>query len=783
MMQGDTMMKRAIRILTILILFGRIVGVLASPASHAAPNRINYQGSLTDSGGTPVTDPSVAMTFRIYDDPTSTAPANKLWEETQTVNVVNGIYNVLLGSGTPITGSFDPALFSTNNLWLEVEVNAEVLTPRQQVTSVAFALQAQETAHAVTADDAAMLAGQNATAYDQSTHVMDTGNPHGVTAAQTGAATPSDIVTHAADPSAHHVKTRSFAELADQISDAQIPTSIARDSEILPAVLAADGPGSGLNADLLDGNDAGAFMSSGTDLWVNTTGDAMTGALTLPADGLVVGGSQVVVSGGYVGIGTASPTHSLHIVNNSLDKTLRLEGPGASGFGEQGKINFGDGDFVYLTEDTDDTLEIHARSRTAITGGYVGIGTTSPTAQLTVAGTIESTTGGIKFPDSTIQTTAAASSAAGTVITSLPYTISTPGYYYLSGDLTSSGSGIALAANDVTIDLMGFSIVGPGTGSGINMSGYSNIEVRNGTVRGFFNGIYESVGTGKNFRIINVRTVGNLGDGMSLFGFSHLVKDCAASGNNGNGIYSNGYGSMITGNTSYDNGSDGIYAGRGSTISGNTCYTNRSSGIHAGEGTNVIGNTSYGNTLYGISAGIGSKISDNTAHSNTSTGILTADGSTITGNTAYNNQGYGISAYAAIVTGNSVFLNQQDGIFAGMQSTVIANTAKKNSGSGINGSGAIINNSVSENTLNGIIASGGDTLIKGNNVRTNGQGNIYVAGIRSVIEENTVANSTEGIHFDSVNNYVANNRSFGNTTHWGGTLPVAGWGPGNITMP
>ena len=39
--------------------------------------------------------------------------------------------------------------------------------------------------------------------------------------------------------------------------------------------------------------------------------------------------------------------------------------------------------------------------------GNVGIGTDNPGAELTVAGTIESTTGGVKFPDGTLQTTAA----------------------------------------------------------------------------------------------------------------------------------------------------------------------------------------------------------------------------------------------------------------------------------------------------------------------------------------------------------------------------------------
>ena len=37
--------------------------------------------------------------------------------------------------------------------------------------------------------------------------------------------------------------------------------------------------------------------------------------------------------------------------------------------------------------------------------GYVGIGTTTPTQELTVSGTIYSTTGGFMFPDKTVQTT------------------------------------------------------------------------------------------------------------------------------------------------------------------------------------------------------------------------------------------------------------------------------------------------------------------------------------------------------------------------------------------
>ena len=95
---------------------------------------------------------------------------------------------------------------------------------------------------------------------------------------------------------------------------------------------------------------------------------------------------RTAITGGNVGIGLGNPTHKLTIAGSS--QTLRLIGPGPL-YGESAKLNFGDGDFVHLTEDMDDNLLIYARWRTAIMGGNVGIGITDPTHKLTVSGPVE----------------------------------------------------------------------------------------------------------------------------------------------------------------------------------------------------------------------------------------------------------------------------------------------------------------------------------------------------------------------------------------------------------
>jgi len=193
---------------------------------------------------------------------------------------------------------------------------------------------------------------------------------------------------------------------------------------------------------------------------------------------------------------------------------------------------------------------------------------------------------------------------AGTEITSLPYTISSSGFYFLTKDLTSDGTsmGIIFNADNVTIDLMGFSLIGPGTGGGgpygIYLGLQSNIEIRNGTVRDFKGGgisTDNSGDTGVGIRIINIRAINNGTSGINLYyKDGNIIDGCTAIGNGNDGIVS-GTGSIVTGNISNNNGEDGIDVSNNSTVVNNTCINNTGMGFNLNSTSLVHQNTAVGN--------------------------------------------------------------------------------------------------------------------------------------------------------------------------------------------
>ncbi len=313
------MRKRSLFTMAAIVL----LTMLAGSTLWSMPAYISYQGKLTDDMGDPVDSSGLNMQFRIYDNATS---GTLLWEEQQTVAVEDGIYNVLLGSVTSTYGSFDPALFSSDNRWFEVEVDSEVMTPRLQVTSVAYSMQS---------GNADTLDGLDASALDQAGHVADTGNPHSVTAAQTGAATVSDItwgnlsgipggfadgvdntgISSESDPTVltsvkDGVSWGELTGIPGGFADGVDNTGISSESD--PTVLASVKDGitwtevasrpSGLD----DGDDIGLTSESDPQVGSNTTNyvPKWNGSALI---------SGSMFDNGNVGIGTASPSADLDV--------------------------------------------------------------------------------------------------------------------------------------------------------------------------------------------------------------------------------------------------------------------------------------------------------------------------------------------------------------------------------------------------------------------------------------------------------------------------------------
>ena len=137
-------------------------------------------------------------------------------------------------------------------------------------------------------------------------------------------------------------------------------------------------------------------------------------------------------------------------------------------------------------------------------------------------------------------------------------TIDVPGSYVvmsnLPGDAGLLAGGDCLvvgASGQVTIDLNGFVLQGVGTGTGISEGATGAIAVRNGTVRGFNDGISLNASSGPGNLIEGVRAVDNVNTGL------RGGKGSIVSGNvlRGNGV---GLGvncpALISGNVSTGNG-------------------------------------------------------------------------------------------------------------------------------------------------------------------------------------------------------------------------------------
>jgi parallel beta-helix repeat protein len=193
-----------------------------------------------------------------------------------------------------------------------------------------------------------------------------------------------------------------------------------------------------------------------------------------------------------------------------------------------------------------------------------------------------------------------------------PYNITSSGSYRLSGNLTDSSTtadaiDIGAAATSVTIDLNGFSIIGPGgpnTGSGILQNNPGSLTVENGSINGFSGG-----GVGGNgvfaYGDAIVRNMQVSGNGNGIVTSSGSVISGNTASNNVVGIDCAGSGCVISGNTAINNASHGIiFNSFGSLITGNAVLNNGGIGLIGGDSTNAYGgNVINGNGYLNVQGG------------------------------------------------------------------------------------------------------------------------------------------------------------------------------------
>lgn len=116
------------------------LGRPAAEPYNSSTSTVAYQGRLADSFGNPLTG-TYNMEFRLYSQVSSgTALWNEMWTGSNSVQVSDGLFNVMLGSLTPIPQN---VVTGNNSLWLGIAVGTDSeMQPRVQLGSVPFAVQA-----------------------------------------------------------------------------------------------------------------------------------------------------------------------------------------------------------------------------------------------------------------------------------------------------------------------------------------------------------------------------------------------------------------------------------------------------------------------------------------------------------------------------------------------------------------------------------------------------------------------------------------------------------------
>ncbi|PYM96554.1 MAG: hypothetical protein DME04_01555 [Candidatus Rokuibacteriota bacterium] len=188
-------------------------------------------------------------------------------------------------------------------------------------------------------------------------------------------------------------------------------------------------------------------------------------------------------------------------------------------------------------------------------------------------------------------------------ITVVPVAITVQGIYCFTQHLgtgITTGAAIEIQTNNVILDLNGFKLgglaAGPGTQAiGISADNRQNITIKNGTVRGFYEGIRlnDSSGASLGHVVENIRADQNTHAGIEVNGRGNLIRNNQVVATGGStftlqalGILVSGTGTRVLNNDVIDTYSsdpsqaEGIYLIASNALVVNNRITNASVGIH-----------------------------------------------------------------------------------------------------------------------------------------------------------------------------------------------------------
>ena len=366
-----------------------------SSLSVTFPQVIRFSGTLSINGNSE----TVGVTFALYKEQTGGTP---LWLETQNVQVdTAGRYSVLLGNTRPEGLPRD--LFSSNEArWLGVRVENNPESARVPFVSVPYALKAL---------DAETLAGKPASAYI----LQNDSNTSSVTANYASKTQTGTVAALTAGTSNYVAKFVNSTDLGNSAiyedpSSQYIGFGTATPSEKLEIngnlvmkgqlthQLSMVGQAS---AARLGQSFAGTFLTSDTEgknirFLTTAVGGTTTEQMTLGPTG-------------RLGIGTTAPGERLEIKGNILLRGNEVHQIQVIGQQSSGRLGQALSGFFFASDTPGKRIGFYTTPtggslgvKMSILGdGRVGIGLTDPGSMLGVAGTIESTAGGFKFPDGT----------------------------------------------------------------------------------------------------------------------------------------------------------------------------------------------------------------------------------------------------------------------------------------------------------------------------------------------------------------------------------------------